>query len=440
MSSDPPKSKKPLAQLRAEKERHVLDVADACYVVEDITEALAKFHEREADTDDVHYHDYLNALLVKADRAAELTYYCPKACAFADNLHLKAKLHIDLGQQAVATLRQADEFLIAADREGGERVRWRDHAEIWWEIVCHEGFLCLQLQQLEAAKRCFLRVMAWPGVSSLERMKAIQGMANYHKERKEWDKTAEFCEKAIPLFEGLERAKTTTQTESRIYLLLADAAEVEGDLERALTNDEKAKKVWFDTGATDINLELVACSRREAVQLLASGRAVEAVHLLQDYTMTAYAGRFKHSGINFMALNGLTPMMAALKVLLKAMVQTGLPGLLPYIMRIKADVEETEAIVAGYWEGISEGTRWELEERRRVAAGDDAAPATTTKSKAAKRKQQKRKAQRQEGSRNGGSISGGRGRRTYARRSWDLKPGASFGGGAEGGRAKDRAK
>jgi hypothetical protein len=63
-------------------------------------------------------------------------------------------------------------------------------------------------------------------------------------------------------------------------------------------------------------------------------------------------------------------------------------------MRIKADVEETEAIWTGYSEGVLEKIWWELELRRRAGARKEAVPAMK-KSKAAKRKQQKRKAQQQ---------------------------------------------
>ena len=64
------------------------------------------------------------------------------------------------------------------------------------------------------------------------------------------------------------------------------------------------------------------------------------------------------------------------------------------------EVVVTEAILAGYWEGVLEETRWELGEQRRAAAttavprvGGQEGAAATKKSKAAKRKQQKRKAQ-----------------------------------------------
>jgi hypothetical protein len=50
--------------------------------------------------------------------------------------------------------------------------------------------------------------------------------------------------------------------------------------------------------------------------------------------------------------------------------------------QIRAEVEETEAINAGYWEGMLEETRRELTEQRRAAAG---------KKKASKRRRKKRR-------------------------------------------------
>ena len=103
----------------------------------------------------------------------------------------------------------------------------------------------------------------------------------------------------------------------------------------------------------------------------------------------------------------LKPVVAPLKVLADALVQTGTAANVLEAGRIRAEVQETEAIVVAYWEGILEETRWELAEQRRtaVAAGGAAAgealeaeggtgPAKK-KSKATKRKQQKRMAQQQ---------------------------------------------
>ena len=129
--------------------------------------------------------------------------------------------------------------------------------------------------------------------------------------------------------------------------------------------------------------------------------------------------RPRESGINFMKLDPLRSLIAALKVLVEAMVlmergievEMGIEApwdeattqqlkekVLLYAGQIRADVEETEAILFGFWEGILEETRRELEEQRQAAAAEAAvavvaAAATTRKRKAAKRKQQKRKAQ-----------------------------------------------
>lgn len=169
------------------------------------------------------------------------------------------------------------------------------HAKLWASIVCFEAFLYLSLQQLETAKRSFQRVMAWPGVSPIERMAALQGMATIHKERKEWDQAIEYCKEGLVLLPAAKGSKGIRPTEVRLLILLADVAEAQGDLGRAHEYDKEANKAWHGTGKTNGNFELMACYRREAVQLLASGRAGEAVLLLQDYT-SAYADRLDNSG------------------------------------------------------------------------------------------------------------------------------------------------
>jgi len=59
--------------------------------------------------------------------------------------------------------------------------------------------------------------------------------------------------------------------------------------------------------------------------------------------------------------------------------------------RILADVEETKAILTGYWEGVSKETGRELAEQRReavpVVAGEGQSAPVMKKGKAAKRKQ-----------------------------------------------------
>ena len=104
---------------------------------------------------------------------------------------------------------------------------------------------------------------------------------------------------------------------------------------------------------------------------------------------------------NIMIFHAFEPIMAALKVLTDAMVQTGDADYAFQAEEIRAEVEETEAIISAYWEGVLEEGRRELREQRREAAtlaGEARAgeeEGAVKKSKAAKRKQQKRKAQQQ---------------------------------------------
>jgi hypothetical protein len=135
------------------------------------------------------------------------------------------------------------------------------------------------------------------------------------------------------------------------------------------------------------------------MELLAMGRAEEAVETLED-AQSLYRSMLL-PGINFTTLNWLRSAMAALKVFIDALVQTGQSCHIHDAKRIHADVEETEAILAGYWEGVLEETRRELRKQQRAgglgeagAAGEEGAGAKKN-SKAAKRKQQKRKAQQQ---------------------------------------------
>jgi hypothetical protein len=53
-----------------------------------------------------------------------------------------------------------------------------------------------------------------------------------------------------------------------------------------------------------------------------------------------------------MDLQLLRPIMAALKVLVDAMRRSGFPKFMAHSGLILADVEKTEAILSGYWEGI----------------------------------------------------------------------------------------
>jgi len=111
-----------------------------------------------------------------------------------------------------------------------------------------------------------------------------------------------------------------------------------------------------------------------------------------------------------------------------------------HVNMVLADVAETEAILAAYWEGVLEETRREVGEQRAEAAavmaeGEEGAVASSGKSKAAKRKQQKRKAQQQkkqaaEAAAAAGAVAAaGRGRGDKPRRRWRAQTRASMTGG-----------
>lgn len=225
-------------------------------------------------------------------------------------------------------------------------------------------------------------------------------MAGYHEERKEWEKLTECCEEALTLLPHVDtndRNKVLEHLEERLLIQLADAAEGQRDLRRARVFDERARKLWSESGTITPLVELLAADRREAEELLREGTPYEAGLTLAKAPLL-YGMLLDQCGIIRTELHGLLPAMAALKVLAKALVQHGDGKDLLMAVRIQSDVNETEAILTAYEEGVLDETRRELAEKRRAAArapvvaeGEEAA-AVKTKSKAAKRKQQKRKA------------------------------------------------
>lgn len=99
------------------------------------------------------------------------------------------------------------------------------------------------------------------------------------------------------------------------------------------------------------------CFRRTAIEHLAEEKPQEAVYLLMNVP-SWYLDMIEPHGVRYTSAgddrnegpggsNGGDVDMAG---------------------RISADVEETEAIFDGYWEGALKETRWELAEQRRAAA------------------------------------------------------------------------
>jgi len=220
------------------------------------------------------------SFLIQANRAYELLQSHPDhhpagiddvdfITEYGDFLLRKANIHQELGHHtlAVATYREAEEFLAAADRKG---LINKDGNEIWIDVVFDLGFLYIHTHQLEAAKRYFSKVLALPGISSKDQLHALFGMARHHKERKEWVMMLRCLDEVLTL---LPDAKGDSYTEMRIFLFVADAAEARGDMRLAYAFDEKARKVWCKSKmAKSHSPELEACNRRQASELLAAGR------------------------------------------------------------------------------------------------------------------------------------------------------------------------
>jgi hypothetical protein len=144
-------------------------------------------------------------------------------------------------------------------------------------------------------------------------------------------------------------------------------------------------KAWSEKGGKKVMFpELSACYRREAIRMLAAGRLRAALSVLVQCP-TLYKACIDKSGIIFFLWNALRTVMAALKVMVAALKQS---GSMHEATQIQEDVEETDAILSGYWEGVLEETRWELREQQRAGGGG-----ATKKSKSVKRKELKRKAQ-----------------------------------------------
>lgn len=128
--------------------------------------------------------------------------------------------------------------------------------------------------------------------------------------------------------------------------MLADAAEAQGDMTRALDIDQKAIDAYDEIPDRTFLLELVASMRRWAVALLGVGRLEEAISHLSSIPQR-YIDLLEDSGI-MSHVHVLKPLMAAMKVLAGARLQTGRADNAFQAGMMLADVEETEAILAGY--------------------------------------------------------------------------------------------
>lgn len=144
---------------------------------------------------------------------------------------VKARIHSQLGQNipAMAIYRQVDKAFAAEERRGP--LTADDHLS-WIETITNMGGINLASHQLETAKFYYLRVLAWPGGGAIARLTALDGMAIYYKERKEWIPMTECCEKALALLPDAKKdllgEAEMAEKEFSIPLMLVDALKGKG--------------------------------------------------------------------------------------------------------------------------------------------------------------------------------------------------------------------
>ena len=195
--------KKTVAQVRAAMENHKQDAIESCQLAFMVNRA---FYSAKSETT-AEFFDRVSALLPPSDHACEQLLHHLQLdtqvgfdliTQVGGALYVKARIHNQLGQHnlAVATFQRVDELFIAAERKG--ELHAFDH-ECLKEAVSRLGLVYLVTHQLEAAKRCFLRILAWPCLTAAERVRALEGMARYHKDRQEWVTMTEWCEEALLL-------------------------------------------------------------------------------------------------------------------------------------------------------------------------------------------------------------------------------------------------
>ena len=84
----------------------------------------------------------------------------------------------------------------------------------------------------------------------------------------------ECCENALKCLSEFDG--DIGKREMLLLLLMADAFERQGDMMRAREYDEKSKEIWMDqSGYAQGSAVHLSSSRREAIELLKAGKALE---------------------------------------------------------------------------------------------------------------------------------------------------------------------
>lgn len=233
-----------MAQVRKEKRQRVRDLELGIQLADSSKAGFAEMMSVIAMREE--RHDQATALLSQATRACELLERHPDHVEYARALSTKGKISNQLVYHSLAmsTFQLADDVYSIAFHKGLLRECDLGGCQI---VVSEIGILYLNANQLESAKRFFLRALSFPDLGAEGRRYVLHGMARYHNERKEWDKVVECCEKALSLVPGpTVGAGSKVYYDVRLLLMLTDAAEGQRDMNRARAYDKKAKTLWLE--------------------------------------------------------------------------------------------------------------------------------------------------------------------------------------------------
>lgn len=114
----------------------------------------------------------------------------------------------------------------------------------------------------------------------------------------------------LPQIAGLEASMV--QSGARFFVLLADAAEAQGDMERALEFDAKADDLLRGNELSS-KIDQMPSHRRRGLVLLAAGKPYEAVDALTP-ALKLYLHFLEHPRFPFVASPWLRPVLTPVKL------------------------------------------------------------------------------------------------------------------------------
>lgn len=98
-------------------------------------------------------------------------------------------------------------------------------------------------------------------------------------------KVIEYSKEALRFIPDAKKKIPMGHMEEQLLIVLADAAEGQGDMPRAYKYDKEALELYVESGLTKrSDFLFMNCFRREGIELLAAGNPNEAVLALMNVT------------------------------------------------------------------------------------------------------------------------------------------------------------